>query len=55
VAQRRFRGSDLRRRCCGPVSDMSGCATIHLRGAGNGARLRGAPTRGTARWDQGLP
>jgi len=52
VAQPRFRGSDLRRRCCGPVSAVDGGATIQLRGAGNGARLRGAPTQGTAGRDR---
>jgi len=46
VAQPRFRGSDPRRHCCRPFSAVDGCATIHLRGAGNGARLRGAPTQG---------
>jgi len=31
---------------------VDGCGTIHLRKAGNGARLRGAQTRGTAGWDR---
>jgi len=52
VAPPRFRGSDLRRRCCGPESAVDGCGTIHRRKAGIGARLRGAPTRGTAGWDR---
>jgi len=52
VAPFRFRGSDLRRRCCGPESAEDGCGTIHWRKAGTETRLRGAPTRGTAGWDR---
>ena len=52
MAPRGFRGSDLCRRCCGPESAVDGCGTIHLRGAGNVARLRGAQTRGMAGWDR---
>jgi len=52
VAPPGFRGSDLRRRCCGPESAVDVCGTINLRKAGIGARLRGTPTRGTAGWDR---
>ena len=31
---------------------MDGCGTIHWRKAGIRARLRGAPSRGTAGWDR---
>jgi len=31
---------------------VDGCGTIHWRKDGIGARLRGAPTRGTAGWDR---
>jgi len=34
---------------------VDGCGTIHLRNDGNGAQLRGAPTRGTAGWDRPGP
>ena len=52
VAEPGFCGRDLRRRCCGPESAVDGCVTVHLLKAGNGARLHGAPTRGTAGWDR---
>jgi len=52
VAQLRFRGSVNHRVCCGPVSAVDGCASVHLLGNGNVARLRGAPNRGTAGWDR---
>jgi len=31
---------------------VDSCGTIHWRKAGNEARLRGTPTRGTASWDR---
>jgi len=52
VAQPRFRGSDLRQPCCGPLLSVDGCASVHFLGAGNGARLCGAPTQRTGGWDR---
>ena len=52
MAPRGFRGSDLHRRRCGTESAVDGCCTIHWRKAGIGARLSGAPTRGTSCWDR---
>jgi len=52
VAQPRFCGCSLLHRCCGPVLAVVGFATVHLRGDGHGAQLRGASTRRTAGWDR---
>jgi len=51
VAQPLIRGSDLRPHCGGPVSVVDSCASVHMLGDGNGPRLSGMPTRGTADWD----
>jgi len=52
VAPPDFRGSNLRRRCCGPESAVDGCGTIQWRKGGIAACLPGAPTRETAGWDR---